>query len=320
MKIYCEDASIFEDATARRELQRLFLRVADGQHTLIITDLDAFSRSAFAESAAEIDRREWEDILQRTLYANDLEDREEDPGSRPMGVHASVGRTREPRTAACRYPVVVGEVGDWAEQPLRLLLENDRDFALIEAAAAAYGSPSIAEAHRKKWLVVDGRGGCGEVLNRLRRRHEHERLFAFVDQDPDPSTGRMSSTAKGISDCCQENPPVPFHITRKHEIENYVPEAVLALRVFSGRKSSVKRAKRPRADTNHARFLEWQKLPDGTKDTDDLKKRFGKSLMESAIQDLRDPERCKPEDFRARARTAGVEELAVVLTAMVAHL
>jgi hypothetical protein len=320
MKIFCEDVEIFNDKSVRRQFQRLFHRLSEGQHTLIIDDIDRFLASAFLMLESEVDQQEWEEMVQRGSFASDLENREEEPGARPLGIHASVGRTRGSRTAKCMFALSADEIGEWAEQPLRLLLENDRDFALIVAAARTYGFPAVVDAERKKWLMVDGRGGCGEVLNRLKRRSDRERLFAFVDQDPDPSNGKQSSTSAAIERQCNVEPPVPFHVTKKREIENYVPEAVLALHVYQGMRSSRRRSKKPNVDSLHARLLEWKALSDYAKDMDDLKKRFGAAFMERAVEDLRDAEKCRAEDFKARARTGGVDELDLALQKLAAHL
>jgi hypothetical protein len=320
MRIFCEDVGIFDDLTARRQLKRLFLRVAEGQHTLIIQDIDRFLASAFLAHEAEIDRREWEELVQRSSFASDLENRTEEPGSRPSVIHASVGKVRGTRTATCRFSLSISEIGEWAEQPLRLLLENDRDVTLLKAAARAYGFSEIEEACRRKWLVVDGRGGCGEVLNRLKRRHADERLFVFADRDPDPVTGKRSSTSVKIESQCVLDPRVPFHITMKHEIENYVPEAILALHVFKGMHHSKKRAKKPRPNTTHAHFNKWKVLSDDAKDKIDMKKLFGEAFMEKAVQDLRDEGKCNAEDFKDRARTGGVDELALALHELATHL
>jgi hypothetical protein len=320
MKIFCEDSGIFEEPQARRQFQRLLFRVSEGKHSLILRDVDGFLKSSFLAQESEVDRQEWEELILRASFASELENRTEEPGARPTGIHASVEKTRGKRTAACRFVLSMHEIGDWADEPLRLLLENDRDFSLLEAAARAYGFSEIEEAYVQKWLVVDGRGGCGEVLNRIKHRGDNERLFVMVDRDPDPSTGKQSSTSVAIERECKREPRVPFHVTKKREIENYVPEAILAIYVYQGMRSSATRARRPGLNTKQALFLEWKALSDAGKDMDDLKKRFGESLMENAVKDLRNPQRCTAEDFKARARTSGIDELDLALQELATHL
>jgi hypothetical protein len=237
MKIFFEDPEVFDGLDTRRELQRVFFRAGIGQHTIIVPDQDRFLQSVFFRSVAEMDRAEWEELVQRTGY--DEMDRTEEPGARPISFHASVGRARGARSATCKFALTAAEVGDWAEQPLRLLMENERDWVLIEAAARAFGRATIEDAYLKHWIVVDGRGGGGEVLNSLRGRGRHERLFAFVDQDPHPITRERSKTSRLIEGECMRDPCVPHHVTWKHEIENYVPQSILSPRVFSGNKASL---------------------------------------------------------------------------------
>jgi hypothetical protein len=315
MKLFCEDPEIFELPGARRSLMRMFLRVSEGQHTLI-ADVERLLGSSFFRSIAEADQVEWEEIIRRTLSRFEEEHRDEEPGSRPTGIHASVGKSRGLQSASCRFTLAVNEIGEWAEQPLRLLMENERDWGLLEAAARVFEVLSVEDAYVKAWLVVDGRGGCGEVLNSLRRRQKKDRLFVFVDQDPDTKTGKRSSTVRSIEEACREEPFVPCHVTQKREIENYVPGSILELHALPDRKSSAKRAKRPKPGSKHAFLLAWKKLSHGEKDMDDLKKRFGKDLMEKAVRDLRDPNICLPDDFIERAG----DELRGVLRFIEAHL
>lgn len=316
MNIFCGDPEIFDQPGARRSLVRMFLRVAEGQHTLIAADVERLLASSFFRSIAPEDRVEWEELVRRTLSRFEQEHRDEEPGARPTGIHASVGSSRGARGAGCLFALAVEEIGEWAERPLRLLMENERDWSLLEAAARVFEVLSVEDAYLKGWLIVDGRGGCGEVLNSLRRRREMDRLFAFVDQDPDTKTGARSSTVKAIEDTCREEPVVPYHVTHKREIENYVPGTILELHALKERKPSAKRAKRPRPGSKHAGLVLWKQLSPLEKDLDDLKKRFGKDLMEKAIRDLRDPNVCLANDFIERAGA----ELGEVLRSIEAHL
>lgn len=316
MKIVCEHPEIFEQAGARRSLIRMFLRVSEGQHVLI-ADIDRLLNSYFFRSIADADRVEWEEILRRTLSRFEVENRDIEPGAGPTGIHAVVvGAACLPRRPGCRFTIKVDDIGEWAERPLRLLMENERDWALLEAAARVFEVASVEDAYVKGWLVVDGRGGCGEVLNSLRRRQGADRLFAFVDQDPDPKTRERSTTVRSIEKTCREEPVVPYHVTRKREIENYVPGSIIEHHVMSNRKSSAKRAKRPRPGSKHARLVAWTKLSDEEKDLDDLKERFGKDFMEKAIRALRDPSLCMRADFIERAG----DELRAVLLSIEDHL
>jgi len=315
MKIFFEDPEIFESLDARRELMRVFVRAGVGQHTVIVPEHDRFLESVFFLSVAEMDRPEWEELIRRTGY--DETDRTEEPGARPISFHASVGRVRGARSATCKFALTAAEVGEWSEQPLKVLMENERDWVLLEAAARVFGRASIEDAYLRKWIVVDGRGGGGEVLNSLRRRAPHERLFAFVDQDPHPRTRERGKTSRLIESECLRPPCVPHHVTWKHEIENYVPQSVLSSRVFSGKKASFRRSKSPAKRSAHARYAEWCKLTEIEKDLDDLKARFGEPFMEKALKDLGDSTKWTPADFLDRV---GKHELPAVLSLIEAFL
>lgn len=304
MKLYVEDLAVFEDQAARMSLMRMFVRAALGQHSLVVSDSARVLGSWFFQSVAEMDRQEWSELIQRTLGAHDAENRTEEPGARPKGIHASIGVTRAKRTATCRFPLSASEAGEWTERPLRLLLENNCDWSLIEAFARACEARTVEDAYLQGWLVADGRGGCGEVLNSLRGRVERDRLFAFIDQDPDPVQRKPSATCRAIERECREDPFVPLHVTEKHEIENYVPRAVIEPLVFQGKKPSKKRARNPAPRSKHARLLEWDELTDAQKDMDDLKARFGKALMEKAIEALGG---CDAKDLLERAGNDGKE-------------
>ena len=70
MIVICEDAEIFSEASEKhsRQLQRLFIRAAEGQHVLYFSDPQKVINSRFFEQAvAAIDKDEWKEIVKKLV-------------------------------------------------------------------------------------------------------------------------------------------------------------------------------------------------------------------------------------------------------------
>jgi hypothetical protein len=298
MRIFCDDTSIFNSRhqPSYRQLAKCFVRASEGQHTLIIVNIEEILRSDFfAKAVAPMDQLEWEELVIRATLASDVEDRAQEPGSRPQGVHAYLGSRRVPTDNACCFALTPLDIGEWAEAPLCLLLENDRDWSLLEAAARAYGAHRIEDSFLRRWLVVDGRGGSGEVLNSLRGRGANDRFFVFIDSDRPARGGPLSPTAEAIKIECQRVPWVPCRITRKREIENYIPRSVLEARVYGLKQ---RRSWAGEAQRGRLALVGWLKLTDEERCFDDLKARFGEGVTRAALADLQNPRKCGADDLK----------------------
>jgi hypothetical protein len=316
VKIFCADMAIFDhpESDSYDQLRRLFLRAAQGQHEIVLGDVDGLLESDFFEQAvAPMDRREWQELIRNTAFAPDAIDPTVDPVAPPERLHAHLGRDRVPANPPCIFSLTPKDTGEWAEQPLRILLENDRDWRLLEAAARALERSVVENAYLSRWLVVDGRGGGGEVLNKVRARGLNERLFAFVDSDKTGPQAKISATAKKIAEECSEKPLVPFRFTEKREVENYLPRKVLESAIKPKR---LRKKRQSTGKTHLEAFSEWVKLSSQARDFDDLKARFGKDLTEDALESMRDSTRCTPEDLVALAG----EELRKILDLIEEHL
>jgi hypothetical protein len=293
VKFYFGDPRVFVAAHVP-QIRRVFVRVAAGQHEAIFADLDAVMASDLYTSAGPALQEEWREIVERaTLPA----DRTEDPTQPPRTLHARVDVVRKAPTAACRFPLEPHEAGDFAERPLRLLLENQRDWSLFVAAIRVHGRDAAKRGFDRGWLEPLGCGGTGEVLNRVRQRRALDRMFVFVDSDPMSPT-----TIEKIREECAKTPVVPCRVAKKAELENYVPGAVWRYLVWKEYRPAKpgRIASRPQQPEHHA-LLEWERLSDDAKDQDDLKERFGRfDTAARAVEALAETTVYTREDFLDR--------------------
>lgn len=276
-----DDSQVFDsgDDACYRELRRLMLRVAQGQHLLVLADVDRLLHSDFlARAAAPMDVEEWREMIERSAFAADIDEREAEPGAPPTRPFALLcAEASSSRTAA--FVLRPLEVGAWAEQPLRLLLENDRDWLLLESMARAFTVSQVEDAFLRGWLLRDGRGGAGEVLTALRARARLDRLFAFVDSDRASPGALPAATATDIERECARAPVVPCHLTERREKENYIPRRLLAKRAHAVR--------RRRGQAFRARLAEWGRLSVEERHYDDVRARFGDAVTDAALNDMR---------------------------------
>ena len=296
MKIYFGDPGVFTAAHVP-QIRRVLWRVVEGQHEAIFADLDALVASHLYASAGSAQQEEWREIIERSSLPPD---RAADPTRPPDALHARIDRVRARTTQACRFPLEPHEAGDFAERPLLLLLENQRDFALFAAAMRVHGRSVAKRCLDRGWLEPIGCGGTGEVLNRVRRRRHLDRLFVFVDSDP-----HNPGTIESIKAACTEAPVVPCRVALKAELENYVPGAVWRHLVWKEYRPAKpgRRASRPQKPEHHA-LLEWERMRPDEKDRDDLKARFGQfHTAARAVEALTDSTVYTREDFIERNGT-----------------
>jgi hypothetical protein len=108
------------------------------------------------------------------------------------------------------------------------------------------------------------------VLNRVRERRDLDRMFVFVDSDP-----QNPGTIKKIETACAAAPVIPCRVAKKAELENYVPGALWRHLVWKEYRPAKpgRSASRPKKPEHHL-LLEWERLTHDAKDRDDVKSRF----------------------------------------------
>lgn len=127
MKVRIDSLDVFNggDQEVYGQLQRLFQRAAQGQHELVIAEPERVRESDFmAVACARMNRVEWEEMVLRITAAPAF------APERPCRC-AVVGTSQSVRGGEVAFALAPEEVGNWAEQPLRVLLENARDAALL---------------------------------------------------------------------------------------------------------------------------------------------------------------------------------------------
>ncbi len=112
-------------------------------------------------------------------------------------------------------------------QPAFLIVENGRnDGSFLRAVFAAY-APELHEAEKSNWLHIDHAGGTGEqghIAADAASKFKHV-VRVLVLKDNDARDERADET-----DTVSWPPAKPVqHVWRRHEVENYIPDAVLEL-------------------------------------------------------------------------------------------
>lgn len=314
MNIYCDDLAVFREVkekAPRHQLQRLLMRVLSGVHALILADLDSFYESPFFTTAvATGDRLEVEEVLREQNPA--LGDRGLDPAKRAPGPRAElVPVTFHDRVCRRENGHPVWEMdpstaGDWSEQPLRVLLENDNDWELIAVAARLYpndlGSTSstnidqlsrVIVARQQKHIHLDQRGGISEVKKAVESCTLEERIFVLVDSDKITNIGEEGAHQQKIRELAQSRPNVHVFVLEKREAENYLPEPVL--QDFVNRqwpqtsKKKIDKQRRNHAELLQKKLEKWKSLPADEKDHVDLAKDYFGERIKPEVAKLNDP-------------------------------
>jgi hypothetical protein len=278
-----------------QQLSRLFSRVAMGQHLLCIEgDPDEIIESDFfLQAVAPMDRVEWEELVRRSLYAIDTLYPETDRmacEADTLFPKAFLSLCVGTKTKQVPWHLTPHHVGEWAEQPLTLFLENTDDWKLFEGFVRAFERDEIQLSLEQKWLKIDGRGGKGEVLKSVQRIQDYERIIIFMDSDRTSSLESASEVANKTEHKCQAQFQ-PCHISSKREIENYIPDFIIQqyyyLTTFSD-----------------PRFQKWNNHSDQEKDFADYKKElFTKNICKIFMENCQKAEPTDMEKFETRVKT-----------------
>lgn len=279
MRVYCDLIETFKSLNKDeyRQLERLLMRVRIGQHELIIEELDEFfTTDFFITRVAPANQEEVRELLER--QSPTLADRGLDPVFRDSGPYAELVPVVPAERTCCRrgkHPVWTIDptnAGEWSESPLRLLLENDADWILIEAAAGIYRRSKVVEALTKGFLRKEQRGGKTEVKKAVEQCALSDRVFVLMDSDRMAVDGEEDHPQRKVREMCKLLPNVLPFILKKRELENYVPATVWreAIQMQNQRwprniKKSKERAQRLR---------EWELLSEDKKDVVDLEEYF----------------------------------------------
>lgn len=197
------------------QLRRLFEQAALGRHAIDVSDPGTvISSDFFQRSVAANAREEWIEIVRRSGP-----DHFRGP-SKFVAVDSPGSGAESPISVVPR-----ALLGDWAERPLRIVLENARDAVLVRLAERLAGLDALAEAIRHDWLVCDGRGGTGEVLRTIRDSPQGTRILVIVDSDRDAPGASPSQMIQLVEEECVRR-GFPVHVLKRREVENYVPESI----------------------------------------------------------------------------------------------
>jgi hypothetical protein len=285
VRIYCDRPELFEEEGDYRELERLLMCVRRGQHTLLIDDLERFFASSFfVRAVAPASQLEVQELLNQQDPA--LADRGIDPAVRTQGPRAELvpialsERSCRQEGAHPVWEIDRATAGAWSEAPLRLLLENDNDWQLVEAAARVYDRPRSVDALNKGFLKRDQRGGKGEVRKSVESCLSAERVFVLIDSDRTHVGGQEDREQQAIRKLAKTRPNIFPFILAKREVENYIPETVWRDAVEKRRTQS------------HTKYLEdkewakrlrtWSALSDIEKDFTDMEKYFPEAKQQVA--------------------------------------
>ncbi len=223
-------AGPWDQPSAYDDLQRLLARALTGQHEIFVDDPEKVLTSSFSTTAvAQKDQVGWTEGINRTLGAA-----RNSPEPQHQAV-VTIGGCFE--TTQKGYRVPIESLGEWAEESLMVLLENDVDWLLVEWAARlpGQGKSALKSAIENRWLKPNGRGGSGEVFKSIEKLPQH-RVVAVLDSDRDEWNAEPSNSEK-VNEARERN-AVPIHVLRARELENYVPEADWWSVVGSGGKSN----------------------------------------------------------------------------------
>lgn len=258
MQVEIADSAVFGKEEARASLQRVLMRAREGQHTLIVGDVDGFLQSPFfTRSVAEADREEVAELVRIGQAGGGLIDRGLDPYA---GARASVVTDGELSVADTHQWRVPAELaGEFLEAPLLLVVENEADANLVWGAARVYEAETVLEArrHGERWLRVDPRGGSGGVLDRARSTRPVERVFVIHDADHGDPTGEARATE--IIKARNGRPWMVVWTWKKREADNYLP-AVLLVKATDRRKAG---------------YRAWSRMEPAERDRIDMAQLFG---------------------------------------------
>jgi hypothetical protein len=277
-----------------QQLGRLFSRVAMGQHLLCIEAEpdDIIEYDFFRQAVAPMDRVEWEELVRRSLYAIDTLYPEADCMAYEEDTFfpkAFLSLCVETKNMQAPWHLTPDNVGEWAEQPLTIFLENRDDWELFEGFVQAFQYEIIQKSIEKNWLKIDGRGGKNEVLKSVQRIQPDERIIVFLDSDRTEPLASKSDAAKKIEYKCQDQFQ-PCHISSKREIENYIPNFIIEEYYIT--------------KISDPSFQKWNQLSDEEKDFADYKKElFTKKICKQFMANCQQAEPTDMDKFELRVKT-----------------
>jgi len=294
MLIICEEEDIFsENNTAVfDQLQKLFIRAAEGQHTLYLSDPEYVLNSDFFKcGVAPMHREEWKELVERAAYSLDREDWTIDSETIIEKIHARLSSTEYETNNYCRWCILPGEAGDWAEMPLKVLMENRRDWSVIEGAIRVYNNQKIQEALYRRWLEPFGCGGKDEILPAIYFESSKARLAVFMDSDKESLSAQIGESQEKVKNKCNEK-KIPCHILYKRAIENYIPD-----QVFEELSQNAERIQKGKIER-------WVALPEDQKDFDKCRNHFksrrAKTILPEAVLAMKDSSALTVADLEDR--------------------
>ncbi len=291
MRVVVEQ-DVFTSCESFPSLQRLFLRAGVGQHELSVPDpASVLDSDFFSFAVAKIQQYEWQELIQRTLAAPAFS-----TDSPTIAAHVSLsGPTNRSRKNG--FQLAVTDVGEWAEQPLALLLENDRDWLLVKMMCKITDG-KLSSAVEQRWLVPRGCGGTGELKKRIAECGPIIRVFVITDSDRETVCGPISPVATNLQAVAKAN-EIPLAVLESRELENYVPEEVWWQVV--GAKATKRRSPGKRARRAHA----WRRiLAIVNEHEESLRRKHGADVL----ADIR-------RDLQQRAEQLAEEDVAALLKA-----
>ena len=297
MRIVCDEMEIFSSRYSKyfSQLQKMFIRSAEGQHDLYLSNPEKMSSSDFfSQGVAPMQKEEWKELIQRTAYAPDKKNWSMDPHSVTETIHARLSITDQETDDLCRWHILPGEAGKWAEMPLKILMENQRDWSVIQCAICVYKRKRIKKALDSGWVEPQGCGGIDEIrpaLKKIMETFSKSRCAVFVDSDKEKSDDSMNEKQIQIKNACDRE-KTPCHVLYKREIENYIPEKIF-------------KKIRPNANAHQIKKIEeWKSWTDGKKDFTKLKTYFGRGrrslFLQTALKTMGDEKDMNPPDLENR--------------------
>lgn len=318
MRVYWSTLSgcLGSDVTSYRQIRRLLERVAEGKHELVYGFLDFepfFESDLFLNHLSSYEQNQLREAFERLANSRLVEDPTASPmpiGQRPAGFHAElVGKRLASAMASddCLWTLTPLDVGDWADRPLEIILENMADFVLLKCFARVSSQSGRHErlslAIARGWFSPFHAGGCGEIIKHIDdflKKHNHvARLIVLMDSDHDLHTQSQSKTATDTKTHCDGH-KIKCLVTQRHEIENYIPICLLQKKIngcgqakkqLSNDLEKLLKATQSNLCPPYTYEQLWQHhlgLDSQHRHRDDLKARFGEKWMQAALQMLGD--------------------------------
>jgi hypothetical protein len=137
------------------------------------------------------------------------------------------------------------EATEILNKPLSIILENiQNDKYFIDALLRCFESESkeIVLHEKNGWLIFENGGGNNipNVINGRKQRFENNkndfpknssaylRMFILLDSDKKyPSNDEIAGEKKNLLDIIKQN-NIPYWVTKKREMENYMPDEAIA--------------------------------------------------------------------------------------------